>query len=325
MKTSKKIALGCFIAGFVFVILVLLLPEGLIFKALAAFAGLSMGFLCYDLNDVKEKIPVAWMASKRRYERASGIVGRIVDWFRIPHPFAYLFLVYWIIGAGLTFNLFVYQGHNPPQSMGSLIGDLFMDGLISFLAGILVSMITGIIFTKWAHEGAKIKKCFWSSDDEFFDINFRPDEKENMLEEGFLELPVSYKLIYSLIWAGFYASVSELLSKTKEMFCNACKAVWKAICATVWFVFWGWISLLIGFSVKLYKLIHSGERALCAVDGIIGGLIVLVVLHYNPVENISGLQIALTGICGGLCGALFGLFDYYKIYPAVSRRFFVVE
>lgn len=85
----------------------------------------------------------------------------------------------------------------------------------------------------------------------------------------------------------------------------------RGLVKTVVFLLWGgWIALgsgLARFAWRLFRLIHSQKRVLCALGGTLGGLIGYVVLVRPVMTPLEQMTLVLFG---GILGAAFGVVDY---------------
>ena len=88
--------------------------------------------------------------------------------------------------------------------------------------------------------------------------------------------------------------------------------IWKYIAIGIWEI----LHLLGKFLWYLFKIIHSRERILCAVDGTIGGT--LSYFYFSPTAGSFPAQVTLV-IFGGLLGMALGVLNWEIISKRILR------
>jgi hypothetical protein len=289
LPDNVKIALACFAGGAVFVAIALVVAPYLL--PLAFVAGAAVGYFGYGLREVLTAIPLAAQQAKIRVPRAAAKISLaaaraaywIRVWFKLPHPFLYPSL---LLATICPVSILYFKWRPISQAISD--GDGWLLVMFACECVFVLLALSYMSLDKLAEKGSKSKKHFYTV--------YRRISRKNLREmkkQGLTRAPMTYANAYRWVWAGFAQSVMNLLA-----------ALWGYICIAAWAVF-----TVARFGIFLFRLIHSHERLLCTVDGVLGGLFVWIYVRYRLVD-ISWLASAFAILCGGLAGSVLGLFNW---------------
>ena len=283
---TKKIAVACFMGGILCVSLALLVSPHL--WGIAILAGMAAGYLCYDLRDVLAAIP---QACRKAYQEAPecwhtflGVSGCVLAemwaWFRKPHPF----LCFGILLDLATFSPLLHLRILPDS----------WDAEQWFAAAVLCTfygvMCCTIIYGLAALGAHFVETSFWRT-------RLMALSPYLLKAGGFKEKPVTYLNVLRWLLEGLFLVIPTVAIVLLAGIC------FFGILRPLWLTF---------------KFVHCHERILCAIDGTLGGLLSLLLLHSYIG---SFLDAGLVIIFGGLLGAAFGVINY----EIVAKRLFHLQ
>ena len=289
MNKLRKIAFACFIGGALCVAVSVMVTPAFWWLALAA--GMVGGYLSYEFKEVLRAIPTALQRTAEAWEKN---LAKYCEWRTKAQPFLLLPVIIgtpvcvWIMW--LLCPLFTCNWAEP-----SLIYVIEYDFMVLCVFFAVHCVILGL-FVFLSYLGAIVSEhCYWKPS--YLDIEW-PEREQTLIRDGYQLMPVTYR--------------------------NTARWFAKGILLVAWFFIWPlWKHLVIGiwraicflarFGWHLFRLIHSKERVLCAIDGTIGGVIVYL-WFASGVESLPG-QIILV-FFGGLLGAGLGVANY----EIVSKR-----
>lgn len=298
---TRKIALACFIGGALCSLIALLFAPA--FWWLGLIAGLVGGYLAYDFREVLRAIP-----------KAAHEVGQIIakewpaakKWLVRPRPILYLatplaivmgsvvLLLEWLVEARIQANV------------------VFMTVVLVVLFS---SIIFGILYIL-IEKGAEAERCFWIPTPE--NVLGWANRRKYYSDMGYAEKPYTYANAYRWLVRGLGVVClgvikflfRDMWRSVGEFLLNVLTYAGLALCGCIYYpCLFGW---------KLFKLIHSHKRVLCAIDGTIGGAMSYLLLARSA--HTLGAQVALI-LFGGLLGAGFGILNW----EVVSKRLLRVE
>ncbi|MFA5029868.1 MAG: hypothetical protein WC518_04030 [Patescibacteria group bacterium] len=286
---ARKIAMACFIGGaFCCAVALALTP---VYWWLGIIAGVAGGYVSYEFREVRKAIPIALRAagqgSVQLWDRAKALVSK-------PHPFLYS-------GAALALPLFVFW--LGPAILSDWAKGPFSSVLVVPLMFVMyceVSFILGVFFVVPAFIGARFgERCYWWP---FTILVSYPEEVAEELEAGGLRRePLNYR--------NFVRWFAEGLGLTILFFTWT---LWVYLAIGVWMAF----CFLGRFAWHLFRLVHSQKRALCAIDGTIGGVVSYVWLASSAT---SFPEQAVLVVFGGLLGAALGVANWEIVSKRILR------
>lgn len=295
---TKKIAIACFIGAAIGTgVAVIVIP---LFWWLGMIAGFGLGYLCYDLKEIREKAPIAWRVAKKgsRYS-----LNCSLDWLKRPHPVLYPLLMITLV---LTFyalesiwlNLDLGRAEKMPLGSKIIVISFFACLIYASIGLLFLSVISGLV-NMIAHRKKRYWQFFW----------FTKEEIEKMREKNYRQIPITYRNVYGLMIAELGYILLTVLLTTPKVLKGIGTGLWQFLC----FIFCGMWVLLARFVWYLFKLIRSQKRVLCGFDSAIGVAVTYILLGSKAVT--PGQQIMVV-ICGGIIGAVVGVLDY----EIISKR-----
>ncbi len=297
---TRKIALACFIGGAICSAVALLFAPA--FWWLGLIAGFVGGYLAYDFREVLRAIP-----------KAAHEVGRVIaeewpgakKWLAKPRPIIYP-AVFLAVAGGTGF-LVLARRYASDQ-----IGLEFF----AVIPSAVIATFTGVTFLGLIETGAEAEGCFWIPTRE--NVLGWANRRKYYSDMGYTEKPYTYANAYRWLVRGIGVvclGVIKFLFRDMwrpvgEFFLNVLIYVGLFLLGCVYYpCLFGW---------KLFRLIHSHKRLLCAIDSAIGGAMSYLLLARST--HTLGAQVALV-IFGGLLGAGFGVLNW----EVVSKRLLHVE
>lgn len=241
--------------------------------------GILAGFIIgYFAYDLKE-IYYAIPKAWRATKKSIGSLGKYVK----SNPVYLLAIVCGFIFGLLTF-IFLDATTDVKVPIGSNV-------FLSFLTSLLASIFSCLSITGFASLGA-------NSDE--IEIN-TPETLNNY----------SYGIIISWVGRG-------LLILVKLLAIFLFWKMWKWIAIGIAYAIWYSIKFSGIFLYKLFYLIHSYKRLLCAVDGSLGGVLTYWLMR---AKHLTVQEFILVVVCGGIMGAGIGLLNW----ELVSKRLLKVQ
>jgi len=286
---TRKIAVACFIGGILCAGLALILaPNYWFIGLLAGFAG---GYLSYEFKEVPKAITSAWHAT---YQDTSGKMRESRNWLSEKHPFLYF-------AAALTYLPTIIL---PIYLTTDLMDHIILTMLMSFVATFFVSLLLFAL----AYIGARAgERCYWLPIEACLTVDgpnmIQRLEVEKLQGRGYKEKPLTYFNVLRWMANGLGIVILFFLW-----------TIWKYLAIAAWLA----IRFLGRFGWHLFKLIHSKERVLCAIDGTIGGAISFACLYGSSTSSAGKLLLVFFG---GLLGAGLGVANW----ELVSKRLLHIQ
>ena len=301
-KETKKIALACFIGGVLCCAVALMFSPN--FWWLGLIAGAAGGYISYEFREVWKAIPIALRSARSSGAECRQELGKVClfvkNWFSKPHPFGYF-------GAILTVPYIIWTWQSSAWEQAMKYHDVctrlvcvLMKASFMYGGSALVLCIVLIIL---AEIGVEIeKKYFFEGLIEIGDGD-RDAYVTDMQKIGFQEAPATYANVARWIGKGIFVVIKFFMWKFWKLLGLGLWAVIRSVGLFLWF---------------LFKLIHSEERVLCALDGTLGGA--LSYYWFAPTATTLASQVLLC-LFGGLLGAAFGIVNW----EIVSKRWLKVH
>ncbi|MDD5726730.1 MAG: hypothetical protein PHC53_05015 [Patescibacteria group bacterium] len=298
---TRKIALACFIGGVLCSLVALLFaPAFWWFGLISGFVG---GYLAYDFREVLRAIP-----------KAARAVGEIIaeewpdakKWLVRPRPILYL-----------AMSLAIVIGSIIP--LLEWLVEARIQGIVVFIS--VISAAPFLVIISGASEilmekGADAERCFWITTPE--DVKTWANRRKYYSDMGYAEKPYTYANAYRWLVRGIGV---VCLGVIRFLFWDMWRTVGEFLLQVLIYVglaLLGCVYYPCLFGYKLFKLIHSHKRVLCAFDSAIGGAMSYLLLARSA--HTLGAQVALV-LFGGLLGAGFGVLNW----EVVSKRLLHVE
>lgn len=297
MKT-KRIAKNAFVVGFVFVAVALVFtPDNWWSKLLGVLAGISAsilsGYLLCDFQETLQKATIAWRKAKRGGHKSFVKLCKFIKWGVGPHPFAHLMIL--IIALCVFTMLLGFKSINPTIVTVSIILGCFW---AAFFHNCMLAFASRHHFY-WKRTG----RCNLRED-------WKTTERWNIHEKGFVEMRLTYRNVACLM--GFI--IWQIAKEVSELFIFVILKVSRFIAWDFWGYAFSLIFFLTRFVLHLFILLHSKERFVWTLGGILGGMFVY--LYIAP-PGLMGWDRIFLCICGGLTGAGLGIFSS----EIVTKRF----
>ncbi len=278
-----EIARACFVGGATFCLVALLIAPAFWWAGIVP--GFAAGYLAYEFREVQRAIPRALADVSEVF---AVVAVEIVEGFREfrskPHPFGYPAL----LAGSLLFCAAWYTSltrhplHGFAEwTLGLFIGLLFF-GVFAAVAGALVYAALMLLAIAGAENWARV---YWNRT---MSVEVRDRLKKRGLKKDLLTYANAYRwMLYGIFW--LMAGLAIMVPRKMWRFC-----------------------------VVFIRIIHSNERLLCGIDGMLGGLIALWTFwQYGPASASLGAVIFVV-FCGGLMGAVLGIANW----ELVSKRVF---
>jgi len=282
---TRKIAVACFIGGALCCAVALIFaPSYWWFGLVAGFAG---GYISYEFREVRKAIPIAFLRAvgRKGVNAWKSTIAWAKVWFSQPHPFFY-FGVFLALPLTFVFAQYIFSSEpitGPEMVIADIIGLTFvyceMVTLLAFLSYFIA--LTGAL---------TVERCCWVSAGDSVSVGVR--------EDGYREIPLTYANAARWTMEGIFTAMKFFLWD-----------LWRYLAIVTWKI----LRFFARFTWHLFRLIHSKERVLCAIDGTLGGAICYIWL---APASVSFVQQALLVIFGGLLGAAFGIANW----EIVSKR-----
>lgn len=277
MRETWKIAIACFVGGFIcYLAAALFTPQH---AWLGVFAGLSAGYFAYEFREVLRAIPVAFRRATETmkcvfsvgydlcaclWASAPAALDRFVF---TPRPIFYTAL----IPSSLIMR-YVLLALEPPSSHAKAGGSTVLDVLLP--TGVGVMMFSALVY--------QILRVIVGVG--------MTDEERGRHIDSFRD--ISYSRFAHWLLVGVC-----------RIFLFCIWGLWVQIFKITVFA----VGLCAVFVWMLFKLIHSHKRVLCAIDGTIGGVISFLCFHS---QNASVPEHVLLAAFGGLIGAAWGVLNW---------------
>lgn len=270
MSELQKIGVACFIGAVV-------CASTAVFIGPLAFStnllggvviGAVAGYLCYDLREVWSAIPRAWQQTKQS-------ASKLILWFvEVPHPTLFSGIL-----MGLLFTLWVATTI-PSIPEGGVVWEISVIGLVlllvsAALAFFAIEFLMNVgAFTLGYHRKNMNSRFFHRPFDQDFPFRKRLFGRR---------IAISYRSAALLSLLGVVAiipwMVLFLLVGLYILLERAAKFLW-----------------------NLFKLIHSNNRTICAIDGPIGGCAAYLFIPISATIDTVVTYILLGGVLGALIG-----------------------
>lgn len=302
---TKKIAIACFIGGVLFGITAFCVAP--MFWWLGTLAGIAGGYISYEFRDACKAVPIALRAAGRAsIKEWDSTIAKATKWFSEPHPFIYPALVVvvpsflWFFGYPLIVGTMV-EGMIAEEPISMLFASFMMVAAYAVIVAmcmLFTDFAIGLIFTL-AFIGARAGlRYYWQPFVLIDDDKKRRAHIRKLKAAGYRERPLTYWNVLLWMAVGMGVIIRFLVwTMWKELFIGICTAI-----------------AFIGLSAwNLFKLIHSKERILCALDGTLGGMAAW--LWLAPTAETLVAKAAVV-IFGGIIGAGLGVINY----EFVSKR-----
>ena len=272
---AKKIAIACFVGGALCVVVALMCaPMSPIFWCLGLLAGFAGGYLGYEFREMLRAIPIAWRKSHRGVSTWwTETDEEVREYFKKPHPEGYCFFVILFI---TTLGLLITEGVKISPDLQFTPLHIFVSFTLSLFLLFycsLAALIPFLLIILFNLIGFKSRKETLTVRDLLIDAM-----RGIVLSIRFVALALGWK-------------------------------VWKYLAIGIWLL----LCLLKRFGWEFFKLIHSKERVLCAIDGTIGGAIAFFCFAST---SLTFPQQILVVFFGGLLGAVIGVLNY----EIISKR-----
>jgi len=303
---TRKIAVACCIGGLLCCAVALMFaPIYWWFGLIAGFAG---GYISYEFREVLKAVPVAARMAfnksseiyKAMYNSVRNKFSNTRAWLNDgPHPFLFpaclIALPFVLISAhGLSSDMCLDR-KNTDTTLG-LLSTISVSALMIFIVCGSLIIVLSLALLLVALLGARLRdKSYWLT----FEGTYSAEE---LAKKGYREVPLNYKHAFKCVGLGVGIIVSFLFWK---MWPYIIIGIAVAICAVLW--------TFGRFLWYLVKLIHSKERVLCGVDGMLGGAVSYIWLA--PTATSFAGHLVLVAF-GGLLGAAFGVLNW----EIVSKR-----
>lgn len=300
---TRKIALACFIGGALCSLVALLFTPT--FWWLGLIAGFVGGYLAYDFREVLRAIP-----------KAAQAVGQVIakewpgakKWLARPRPIIYwavsLTIITCSVGSLLWGRRLVQAAIQDNTPMGVLLGMV-----LTSIAVVL--FVTALTLSALVEKGAVAERCFRISTPE--DVSRWSNRRKYYSDMGYTEKPYTYANAYRWMRRGLGV---VCLGVIEFLFRDMWRPVGEFLLNVLIYaglVLFGCVFYPCLFGWKLFKLIHSHKRLLCAIDCAIGGAMSYLLLARSA--HTLGAQVALV-LFGGLLGAGLGVLNW----EVVSKR-----
>ncbi|OGZ43571.1 MAG: hypothetical protein A3J55_01505 [Candidatus Ryanbacteria bacterium RIFCSPHIGHO2_02_FULL_45_17b] len=284
---TRKIAVACFIGGALCCAVAFMFAP--VYWWFGLIAGMAGGYIGYEFREVRKAIPITMRAVGRGSVYAwDGAIVKAKAWFSEPHPFFYpaaiMVAPFYIWGVSHLIPEFV----GSTMSVGSTALLLIMVslGILAFVE-MVCAVILLVVFL--AFIGARIgEKCYWWP---FFLYGVESDVQE-LEARGLRRESMNYPNLLRWFMKGLGLTVLFFVWTP-----------WKRLTVGVWTR----LCFLGRFAWRLFKLIHSDKRILCAIDGTLGGAASY--LSFASSAMSFPEQIVLV-IFGGFLGAAFGVANW---------------
>jgi hypothetical protein len=279
MKT-KRIMKNAFITGIMFVTVALFFaPDNWWSRLLGVLAGICAGiisgYLLCDFQKTLQKVPLAWEKAKNGGTEIFDVVCIVVKWGVSPHPFAHLMILLTVLNTFVMLIILFITFHPIIPGLEPIIAMMFVGALMAFMSYMLMTHI------------ASKNKFYWV---------------EGIIFESYVRDYIEMRVTY---W-----NVFCLVGLTIQETIKSCVYIIYKVAEFIAWNFWAYgfalICFLGRFVIHLFILVHSKERFIWTMDGILGGMIIY--LWVTPPVLMGWDRIFLC-TCGGLVGAGLGVFS----------------
>lgn len=318
---TMKIARACAIGGVICVAVALAVAPVLWWLGL--IAGFASGYLAYEFREVLAAVPIvarfAWRGTSAGFRATVAFAVRVVigigdavvtalHWFQQrEHPFLFLGALTFAAWMYVTGDCWMATGHLPllPTSEMGTPGWLLAN---TVLFSVVFAIPTFGLLALFALIGCQVvEHRYWEPSlflnektsilrtDGEIGVVTRREELELL---GYRPAPLTYWNLARWIIEG---AVAIPYLAVRRLF----RAVGEAL-------------RFAGRFVRFFILaIHSSERLLCGVDGMLGGGIVAMWAVQQPELAVSHAIVAIA--FGGILGATFGVLNYRLVSPRLAR------
>jgi len=306
---TKKIAIACFLGAMICTAIALAFTPQYWWLGLLSgvAAGFITGYVSYDVKDVVLAMPRAWRQTVRHCRNGWYGSGRLIVktalflrglaeafWWLVSrrHPFLHLPMLAGITCMVLMFICFPVDPSDP--DIGTVIGVLTMFNFCILLIALQ------LLFSLSNEALERKKQKFWvPSLWEVFDDQDSMINRE--VEKGLSPQKPGYFSVMHYFSIGVLHSIKPYL-----------KIAVKVILSPLYFVFY----LVPVFVCKLFLLVHSRARLLCAIDGTLGGTIAAI--YFRSVA--FGSAEYIVAICfGGILGTAWGILNWEIISKRILK------
>ena len=296
---TRKIAVACFIGGALCCAVAIMFAP--VYWWFGLIAGIAGGYISYEFREVRRAIPIAMRATGRGSVYAwDGAIAKAKAWLSESHPFFY--------PAAIIVAPFYFWG------VSYLVPELLMRPVTNISVTVLFSMmmvaigVIAFVEMTWvviapmvifAFIGARVEKYYWWP--LFLPNSLEKYVVQELEAKGFRCEPLDYRNLARWIAKGLGLTVLFFVW-----------TLWKhlAIAARTTLCFLG------RFAWHLFKLIHSEKRVLCAIDGMLGGVVSYVSFASSVMSFPEQMMFV---IFGGLLGAAFGVANWEIVSKRILR------
>lgn len=293
-RDSWQIGKACAIGGALCALVALSVEPA--FWWLGIGAGIAGGYISWEFREAIRAIPRAWNSARQagkdnlnRFlaeakEIGSGLATFAKDaaqeLFAKPHPFFHPSIT-------LGTLLYLFVGVRSIRHDAEAATIIFLSVLMLFAFSVIAFVL--LFHLSWIGS-RRVERCFWYP---FMSMHGdAAEEKKRLLEQhGYRQVPITYGNVLRWTIKGFGRDLLFI--------------VWTS---------WTQGLFFIGrFIWHLFRIVHSNERVLCALDGTLGGTAIYLWLAHPHMS--IGQQVVLV-IFGGFIGAALGVLNW----ELVSKR-----
>jgi hypothetical protein len=294
---ARKITTACFIGGAIGTAIALCITPITLWKVLlGTLTGFAAGYTSYEFKEVWRNIPLAWETSTRGLS-----IGweNTIKWLKKPHP-----ALYPLIGI---FAILLYIMMPPTMKITENITAKIATLTVLLIAIGVVSLIIFLLLIALPMEkGELLLQCIIERD-------YSEKTEEKKKKDGYRILPITYRNVYRLVWAGYVVEWAKCVKVFKKI-PTSLKAFAKFLLKAICFLIYGWEIPLVKFIWTLIQLVHSHERIWCGIHSAIG------VVTACAIETMTNSQLILSILIGGVIGTTWGTLSYkiIKKFPKLS-------
>lgn len=298
METTRKIAFACFAGAVLCCGVALLMAPNLWW--LGILAGMSGGYLTYDLKEAWEAIPTALQLARKAGIGDWEVVIRGVDsavmWLKKPHPFALMGAIGGLMASGALCLGAYYGIHDHKDAINLCL-------MAAPSATIVFGWIISFFSEFFAFSYAKFEeKRFWR--EAFHREGARLDQVvKEFLDEGLEEITLTYREAFRLTAWGLFGAFITIFVALPLALLSLIPSGARFVGRSIW---------------HLVRIIHSRKRVLCAIDGTLGGVASYWWLAH---PGMTAPEQVLCLCFGGLLGAVLGVLNW----EIVSKRLLHVD
>ena len=299
---TRKIAVACFIGGALCCAVALMFAP--VYWWFGLIAGMAGGYISYEFREVCKAVSIALRAAGRGSVSAwDGAIAKAKAWLPKPHPFFYP-------AAIVITPLFAWAAYHVVPWGNQVVMELPLPFSIIIATFIYAEVVMVFVFLVWlamvplftfAFIGARAgERCYWQP---FASIEDKDKEAhvQKLNEKGYREEPLTYLNVLRWTVVGIAVTI-RFFAWT----------LWKHLAIGVWTT----LCFLGRFAWHLFKLIHSEKRALCAIDGTLGGAVSYI---WFASSVMSFPEQVVFVVFGGLLGAAFGVANWEIVSKRILR------